>query len=109
MPSTGGFHELSSYFTACEAHPEARFNELPADRREQIATCGAAVIATLKDENIPMSDIQMMLGTLAGMIVHEESVPDGLSKADLRSHCRNMLVGAFERGCDGISLLDLKR
>ena len=51
----------------------------------------------------------MMLGTLAGMIVHEESVPDVLSKADLRSHCRNFLVGAFERGCDGISLLDIKR
>jgi len=51
----------------------------------------------------------MMLGTLARMIVHEESVPDGLSKADLRSHCRNLLVGAFERGCDGISLLDIKR
>ena len=56
-----------------------------------------------------MSDIQMMLGTLAGMIVHGETVPDGLSKAELRSHARNMLVGAFERGCDGISLLDLKR
>jgi len=51
----------------------------------------------------------MMLGTLARMIVHEESVPDGLSKADLRSHCRNLLVGAFERGCDRISLLDIKR
>jgi len=57
MPSTESFHELSSYFTACEAHAEARFNELPADRREKIATWGAAVIATLKDENIPMSDI----------------------------------------------------
>lgn len=109
MPSTESFHELSSYFTACEAHAEARFNELPADRREKIATWSAAVIATLKDENIPMSDIQMMLGTLAGMIVHGEIVPDGLSKAELRSHARNMLVGAFERGCDGISLLDLKR
>lgn len=109
MPSTDGFHELSSYFTVCEAHAEARFNELPADRREKIATWGAAVIATLKDENIPMSDIQMMLGTLSGMIVHGETVPGGLSKAELRSHARNMLVGAFERGCDGISLLDLKR
>ena len=109
MPSTEGLHELSSYFTACEAHAEARFNELPADRREKIATWSAAVIATLKDENIPMSDIQMMLGTLAGMIVHGETVPDGLSKAELRSHARNMLVGAFERGCDDISLLDLKR
>jgi hypothetical protein len=109
MPSINGFHESSNYFTAYEAHAEARFNELPAGSCEQIATWGAAVIATLKDENIPMSDIQMMLGTLAGMIVHEESVPDGLSKADLRSHCRNMLVGAFDRGCDDISLLDIKR
>jgi hypothetical protein len=50
-----------------------------------------------------------MLGTLSGMIVHGETVPDGLSKSELRSHARNMLVGAFERGCDGISLLDLKR
>lgn len=109
MPGTDGFHELSGYFTACEAHADARFNDMPAERREQITTWSAAVMATLKDEKIPTSDIQMMLGTLAGMIVHAETVPDGLSKAEFRSHRRNMLIGAFERGCDGISLLDLKR
>ena len=63
----------------------------------------------LKDANIQMSDIQMMLGTLASMIVHGETFPDGLSKAELRSHARNMLVGAFERGSDSISLLEFKR
>jgi hypothetical protein len=109
MPGTEDFHELSGYFTACEAHAEARFNDLPPERREHIATWSAAVMAALKEETIPTSDIQMMLGTLAGMLVHAETVPDGLSKAELRSHRRNLLIGAFERGCDGISLLDLKR
>ena len=109
MPSTEDFHELSGYFTACEAHSDARFSDMPPERREQIATWSAAVMATLEEENIPTSDLQMMLGTLAGMIVHAETVPHGLSKAELRNHRRNLLIGAFERGCDGISLLDLKR
>jgi hypothetical protein len=109
MPGTDDFHELSGYFIACEAYAEARFDDLPAERRDRIATWSAALMATLQDENIPMSDIQMMLGTLAGMIFHGETIPDGLSKAKLRSHRRNMLIGSFERGCDGISVLDRNR
>ncbi len=38
MPGNEDFHELSGYFTACEAHAEARFNDLPPERREHIAT-----------------------------------------------------------------------
>lgn len=109
MPKTDDSHELSSYFTACEAFAEARFSDLPAERREHVATWSAAVMASLKDENISTSDIHLMLGTLAGMAVHEETAPAGLDKDDLRNHGRNLLIGAFERGCDGISLLDLKR
>lgn len=109
MPKTTDNNELSSYFTACETFAEAKFNDLPAERRTHIATWAAAVMASLKDEQITTSDIHLMLGTLAGMAVHEEHAPDGLDKEDLRNHGRNLLVGAFERGCDGISLLDLKR
>lgn len=101
--------ELSSYFTACETFAEARFSDLPAARREHIATWCAAVMASLKDEKISTSDIHLMLGTLAGMAVYQETAPEGLDQADLRNHGRNVLIGAFERGCDGISLLDLKR
>ena len=109
MADSDDLHELSGYFTACEAFAEARFNDLPAERREHVATWSAAVMASLKDEKITTSDIQLMLGTHAGMAVREENAPDGLDKTDLRNHGRNLLVGAFERGCDGISLLDLNR
>lgn len=109
MPQSDDLHELSGYFTACEAFAEARFTDLPEERREYIATWSAAVMASLKDEQISTSDIQLMLGTLAGMTVREENTPEGVEKTDLRNHGRNLLIGAFERGCDGISLLDLKR
>lgn len=109
MPKLANIPELSSYFTACEAFAEALFSDLSAERREHIATWSAAVMVSLKDEKISTSDIQLMLGTLAGMATREETAPDGLDEADLRNHGRNLLIGAFERGCDGISLLDLKR
>lgn len=109
MPETTNSHELSSYFTACETFAESRFNDLPEDQNAKIATWCAAVMASLKDEKISTSDLHLMLGTLAGMAVREETTPDGLDKNDLRNHGRNLLIGAFERGCDGISLLDLKR
>ena len=64
---------------------------------------------SLKGEEISTSDLHLLLGTLAGMAVREEETPDGVDKHDLRNHGRNLMIGAFERGCDGISMLDLKR
>mgnify|MGYP003666055885 CR=1 FL=1 len=107
MPKADETQELSRYFTACETFAESRFNDLSAERRKHVAMWSAAVMESLKDEKVSMSDIHLMLGTLAGMVVHQEAIPAGLDKADIRNHGRNLLVGAFERGCDGISLLDL--
>ena len=47
-----------------------------------------------------------ILGSLAGLAVWEEKIPDGINKNDLRDHARNLMIGAFERGCDGIPTLD---
>lgn len=63
---------------------------------------------SLEGEDISVSDLHLLLGTLAGIAVREETVPDGVEKHDLRDHARNLMIGAFERGCDGIPLLDMK-
>ena len=107
MPDTDDLAQLSSYFTACETLAEALFADMPEDRRLRIATWSAAVLESLKDEQIAMSDIQLILGSLAGLAVWDEETPDGIAKQELRDHARNLMVGAFERGCDGISTLDL--
>ena len=109
MPESSNLPELSAYFTACEALAEALFNDLSAERRSHIAMWSTAVMESLKDEKVSTSDIHLMLGTLAGIAVHQEKVPEGVDRSDLRSHGRNLMMGAFERGCDGIPLLDFKR
>ena len=80
---------------------------MPEDRRQRIATWTTAVIESSKDEQIAMSDIQLTLGSLAGLAVWDEETPDGIAKQELRDHARNLMIGAFERGCDRISTLDL--
>ena len=100
--------QLSSYLTACEALAESIFSEIPSERRAHVAMWSAAIMESLKDEEISTSDLHLILGTLAGIAVREEATPEGVEKQDLRDHARNLVVGAFERGCDGISLLDIK-
>lgn len=101
--------QLSSYLTACEALAESIFSEISTERRTQIATWSAAIMESLKDEDLSASDLHLLLGTLAGLAVREETILDGVDKQDLRNHARNLMMGAFERGCDGIPLLDMKR
>lgn len=108
MPENADIPRLSSYFTACEALAESIFSGLPHERRNGVVTWSAAIMESLKDENISTSDLQLLFGTLAGIAVHEDSLPEGVGREDMRSHARNLLIGAFERGCDGISLLDLQ-
>lgn len=108
MRENADIPQLSSYFTACEALAESIFSELPPERRTGVVTWSAAITESLKDENISLSDLHLLLGALAGIAVHEETLPEGVDKQDLRNHARNLLIGAFERGCDGISLLDIK-
>jgi hypothetical protein len=83
------------------------FSDIPVERRQRIATWSAAVLKSLKDENTGISDIQLILGSVAGLAVFNEKLPEGLERNDLRAHARNLLIGAFERGSDGISSLDL--
>ena len=61
---------------------------------------------SLEGEQISNSDLHLILGSLAGLAVWEEKIPDGINKNDLRDHARNLMIGAFERGCDGIPTLD---
>lgn len=106
MPENADIPQLSSYLTACEALAESIFGELTAERRAGVVTWSAAIMESLRDEDISTSDLHLLLGTLAGIAVHEEALPAGVEKQDMRNHARNLLIGAFERGCDGISLLD---
>ena len=108
MSESDELARLSSYFTACETLAESMFADLPPGRRQRIATWSAAVLESLKDERTGFTDMQMILGSLAGLAVFDEDLPENLEREDLRAHARNVLVGAFERGCDGISTLDLK-
>jgi hypothetical protein len=109
MPESTDIPQLSSYLTACEAHAESLFSEISPERRAKAVMWSAAIIESLKDEDVSTTDLHLLLGTLAGIAVREEEVPEGVDKKDLRNHGRNLLIGAFERGCDGISMLDLKR
>lgn len=107
MSESEDLSRLSSYVTAFETLAEAMFADMPEDRRQRIATWSAAVLEALKDESTGISDIQLILGSLAGLAVFSEDLPEGLERDDLRAHAGNLLVGAFERGSDGISTLDL--
>ena len=107
MSESDDLARLSSYFTACETLAESMFADMPDERRRRIATWSAAVLESLKDESTGSSDIQLILGSLAGLAVFNEDLPEGLERDDMRAHTRNLLVGAFERGSDGISSLDL--
>lgn len=109
MPENLNIPQLSSYFTACEALAESLFDNLSPERRAHSATWSAAIMESLKGDEISMSDLHLLLGTLAGLAVWEEDIPAGVDKQDLRNHARNLMIGAFERGCDGISMLDIKR
>ena len=106
MSESEDLARLSSYFTACETLAESMFSDIPVER-QRIATWSAAVLESLKDENTGISDIQLILGSVAGLAVFNEKLPEGLERNDLRAHARNLLIGAFERGSDGISSLDL--
>lgn len=108
MPENIDIPQLSSYLTACEALAESIFSETSPKRRAKAAMWSAAIIESLKDEDLSTSDLHLLLGTLAGLAVREEEVPEGVGKNDLRNHGRHLLLGAYERGCDGISMLDLK-
>jgi len=108
MPDKADIPQLSSYLTACEALAESLFSELTAEKRAHMATWSVAIMESLRDEDLSVSDLHLLLGTLAGLAVREEDVPAGVEKEDLRNHARNLMIGAFERGCDGISLLDLE-
>jgi hypothetical protein len=107
MPDSQDLSQLSAYFTACETLAESLFADMPADRRTHLANWTAAVLESLRDEAISLSDLQLILGSLGGLAVWEDEVPDGIEKQDLRDHARNVMIGAFERGSDGISSLDL--
>ena len=109
MSESEDLARLSGYFTACETLAESMFADMPEDRRRHIATWSAVVLESLKDESTGISDIQLILGSLAGLAVFSENVPEGLERYDLRAHARNLLLGAFERGSDGISTLDMNR
>ena len=108
MPDSSSLPQLSSYLTACEALAESLFSQIPPERRARAATWSTAIMESLKDEGLSTSDLHLLLGTLAGMAVREDKTPEGIEKNDLRNHARNLMIGAFERGCDGISMLDLK-
>tara|TARA_Y100001934_G_C11693591_1_gene468954 strand:+ start:366 stop:548 length:183 start_codon:yes stop_codon:yes gene_type:complete len=54
-----------------------------------------------------MSDIQLILRSLAGLAVWDEETPDGIAKQELRYHAYYLIIRALERGCDKISMLDL--
>ena len=99
-------HQLLIYLTACETLAESRFSKMSSDRRARIATWCAAIMESLEGEQISNSDLHLILGSLAGLAVWEEKIPDGINKNDLRDHARNLMIGAFERGCDGIPTLD---
>lgn len=108
MPDRADIAQLSSYLTACEALAESLFGEISPEKRAHIATWSVAIIESLRDEDLSVSDLHLLLGTLGGIAVHEEDIPAGVEREDLRNHARNLMIGAFERGCDGISLLDLE-
>ena len=108
MPDRADIPQLSSYLTACEALAESLFGELSPEKRAHIATWSVAIMESLRDEDLSVSDLHLLLGTLGGIAVHEEDIPAGVEREDLRNHARNLMIGAFERGCDGISLLDLE-
>ena len=99
--------QLSSYLTAREALAESLFSELTAEKCAHMATGSVAVMESLRDEDLSVSDLHLLLGTLAGLAVREEKISAGVEKEDLRNHAGNLMIGAFERGSDGISLLDL--
>jgi hypothetical protein len=108
MPDKADIPQLSSYLTACETLAESLFSDLSPEKRAHTATWSVAIIESLRDEDLSVSDLHLLLGTLAGVAVHEEETPEGVDKEDLRNHARNLMIGAFERGCDGIPLLDFK-
>ena len=106
MPEEIYLHQLVSYFTACETLAESRFSKMSSDRRARVATWCAAIMESLEGEQISNSDLHLILGSLAGLAVWDEKIPDGINKNDLRDHARNLMIGPFERGCDGIPTLD---
>lgn len=79
---------------------------MSSDRRARIATWCAAIMESLEGEQISNSDLHLILGSPAGLAVWEEKIPNGINENDLRDHARNLMIGAFERGCDGIPTLD---
>ena len=106
MPEEIDLHQLLIYFTACETLAESRFSKMSSDRRARIATWCAAIMESLEGEQVSNSDLHLILGSLAGLAVWEEKIPDGKNENDLRDYARNLMIGAFERGCDGIPTLD---
>ena len=106
MPEEINLYQPLSYFTACETLAESRFSKMSSDRRARIATWCAAIMESLEGEQVSNSDLHLILGSLAGLAVWDEKIPDGINKNDLRDHARNLMIGAFGRGCDGIPTLD---
>lgn len=108
MPENTDLRELTVYFTACEALAEKMFGDMPPERRASIDAACASVVRTLEGGDVALSDLPLIFGSLAGHAVWEEEVPEGLDKTELRDHARNQMIGAFERGCDGIAALDME-
>jgi hypothetical protein len=79
---------------------------MSSDRRARIATWCAAIMESLEGEQVSNSDLHLILGSLAGLAVCEEKISNGINENDLRDHARNLMIGAFDRGCDGIPTLD---
>ena len=97
MPENADIPQLSSYLTACEALAESIFSDLPSERRIRVANWSMAIMESLRDEDISVSDLHLILGTLAGIAVREETVPEGVKKQDLRDHARNLMIGTNSR------------
>lgn len=108
MPENTDLRELTVYFTACETLAEKLFADMPAERRARIEAACVAVVDTLEAGDVSLSDLPLIFGSLAGHAVWEEDAPDGVRKTELRDHARNQMIGAFERGCDGIMALDME-
>ena len=53
---------------------------MSSDRRARIATWCAAIMESLEGEQISNSDLHLILGSLAGLAVWEEKIPDGINK-----------------------------
>lgn len=106
MPEGMESRHLTNYFTACETLAESLFAEMPPEKRERIATWCAAIMESLEGEQISESDLYLILGSLAGLAVWETDVDEDINKDDVRTHARNLVIGSFERGCDGISAMD---